>query len=223
MKKQYFVMSDIHGCFKEFQGALKNWKKETQTLVVIGDLEDRGKDSYQVITYLMKLQKDYDVVVTMGNHDRMFLDYLEKKGTSSIYLLNGGGATLKSFVSDERAVSAKAKVEIIKDEHQDIISWLSSLPLYYETEKYIFVHAGVNVNLKDWKNSTEMDFLWSRDMQYSAASNETGKTIVFGHTPTRFLNKDGSDEIYYSSCGTKIGVDGGCVFGGQLNTLVLEE
>lgn len=46
----------------------------------------------------------------------------------------------------------------------------------------LFVHAGINQSLPDWRDSFEEDFLWNRRM--FSQNNETGKTIVFGHTPT---------------------------------------
>lgn len=53
--------------------------------------------------------------------------------------------------------------------------------------------------------------------------NQTGKTIIFGHTPVyRLLNNSiGIKEIYQSK-DNKIGIDGGAVYGGVLHGILFE-
>ena len=52
--------------------------------------------------------------------------------------------------------------------------------------------------------------------------NETGKTFVFGHTPTMKLRTDGQPDLWVSE-DNKIGIDGGAVYGGQLNGVKLSQ
>lgn len=82
----------------------------------------------------------------------------------------------------------------------------------------MFVHAGVNLLLKDWKNSNTNDFRWIRN-PFIYEKNDTGKIIVFGHTPTMFIRSEMKSDIWISPCKTKIGIDGGAIYGGMLHGL----
>ena len=76
-----YAMSDIHGCIGELQ---KNMEQVDlggdNRIVFCGDYIDYGDSSYYVLKYLWDLQKKYGaekVVVLKGNHEQMFLDWIE--------------------------------------------------------------------------------------------------------------------------------------------------
>ena len=52
-----------------------------------------------------------------------------------------------------------------------------------ETDKYIFVHAGIELDLDDWQRYFRLSKSLIR-APFQEGDNRTGKTIVFGHTPT---------------------------------------
>lgn len=220
--KKYFVVSDIHGCLDEFQDILQNWDRQSQQLIILGDMIDRGKDSFGVIQLVMKLQREYDVVVLKGNHEDLFLKHVLQDGEQhkERHLRNGGQETLNSFVDKK---SYDKQLEDIKQEYVEIVNWLQNLPYYFETDMFIFVHAGINLEREDWRNTSEHEFIWDRTTFLEENTNHTGKTIIFGHTETSTLPNSTSTDVWYSLCKTKIGIDGGCVYGGKLNYLILEE
>ena len=77
------------------------------------------------------------------------------------YFLNGGLGTLESFLH-ERINEEYSPTEIalmMKHYYKDLLAFLAELPVYYEWEQYIFVHAGVDLGKKDWHDGTEEDFL----------------------------------------------------------------
>ena len=49
---------------------------------------------------------------------------------------------------------------------------------------------GVDLRLDDWHDTEPKDFYWIREPFHKGVNN-TGKTIIFGHTPLRGLNEDG--------------------------------
>lgn len=220
--KNYFVVSDIHGCLDELNVVLKDWERETQQLIILGDLIDRGKDSLGVVQLVMDLQNSYGAIVLKGNHEDLFLKHLfmDEEEHKDRHMRNGGQETLDSFVNEELYVK---QIEAIRREFNEILDWLQNLPYFYETDDYIFVHAGINLHIGDWKQTLERDLIWDRTTFLEENINKTGKTIVFGHTETNTLPNSASNDIWYSPCKTKIGIDGGCVYGGQLNYLILEE
>lgn len=218
---EYFVVGDVHGCFDKLKLLLEtHWKKEREQLIILGDLIDRGPRSREVIQLAMSLRKEYKAIILKGNHEDLFLDWLEDPLEMSYYYDIGGRETVDSFF-DERVTFQKDPLlltESIRIRYKEEMGFLKSLPNYHEADGFIFVHAGVNLDFKDWKNTNDNDFKWIRH-EFIYRKNETEKTIVFGHTGTRKLNADKSDDVWFSPCGTKIGIDGSCGDEGVLHGL----
>ena len=74
-----FVMSDIHGQYDLFLKMLDKIKlKREDLLVIIGDICDRGKKSYEIYMKCMKMRKlGYNLKFILGNHEDMLLEDLE--------------------------------------------------------------------------------------------------------------------------------------------------
>lgn len=88
---------------------------------------------------------------------------------------------------------------------------------YHETDTHIFVHAGIDPFKQSWKETSNQDFIWIREMFYKQPNMNTDKRVIFGHTPALHLHN--SSEIWFSENGDKIGIDGACAYGKQLNCL----
>ncbi|ASA22807.1 metallophosphoesterase family protein [Paenibacillus donghaensis] len=221
------VVSDIHGCIEEFNALLKlmGYHPPHDQLVLLGDYVDRGPDSRAVVERVMELSREWGAVVLGGNHDKMAYDALmnEDDKLDTHWMTNGGFHTLMSYCAPELAgpvfgwkeyMDVKAKM---KQEYGHHLEFLGSLPLYHETEAYIFVHAGIDPSLDDWRNTAPYDFIWIREKFFQVPLPDAGKSVVFGHTSTESLH--GTAEIWFSPEGDKIGIDGGCAYGHQLNGL----
>ncbi|MEH7524971.1 hypothetical protein V7149_17075, partial [Bacillus sp. JJ1503] len=98
------------------------------------------------------------------------------------------------------------------------IQFLLNLPYYHETKDYIFVHAGINPFISDWKTDIS-NLNWIRWDFINNPIRNVVQTIVFGHTTCRTIHN--SNNIWLSD--DKIGIDGACCFGGQLNCLEITE
>lgn len=217
------AISDIHGCYDELIELLYKIKfdKNNDQLVLLGDYEDRGFKSKDVINKIIKLSED-GAITLRGNHDQMFLDWLVTDNYLHTlnFFRNGGFSTLTSYVGydffeqgydEEKVAQAKRLIHRNFNHH---IEFLRNLNYYYETPECIFVHAGINPHLKDWKNTTNEDLIWIRD-QFLNHDHSHDKIIIHGHTPT--INLHGKYDIYFNN--KKIGIDGACAYGGQLNCL----
>lgn len=246
MMKKAFVIGDIHGQIRMLNELLKNWNCDSEQLVFLGDYIDRGEDSYGVLHRVQDLVSKYGAVAIGGNHELMLLDWLndpedywfmkwredesilneeEEAGMSQsiYYYIHGGDKTINSFYESRQAYKEKPShhATYIKNFFENDIRFIENLPDYYEWNDYIFVHAGVDLDLEDWRDTPALEMRWTRK-GFHQAINETGKMIVFGHHPTRYLNHDKSNNIWQSPCGTKIGIDGGAVTGGLLHGLRIE-
>ncbi|WNS46829.1 metallophosphoesterase family protein [Paenibacillus sp. MMS20-IR301] len=223
-------MSDIHGCIQEFNLLLRRaaYNPQEDQLILLGDYVDRGKDSRAVVERVMQLAEDCGVIVLRGNHDQMAYDALtgqdDKRDTH--WITNGGFDTMLSYCGGTASVLLRhdsswkdyaEMKEYICREYKEQLDFLGSLPLYYETDTHLYVHAGIDPSLADWKSQRDYDFIWIREPFYNHPVTSTAKTVVFGHTSTTDL-QDGP-EIWFSPLGDKIGIDGGCVYGEQLNCL----
>lgn len=219
-----FVMPDIHGCNSPLQSMLQIWNRETEHLIQLGDMIDRGPNSLEVVQTFMKLKKEGVATILRGNHEDSFLMFLENPEEEGHFYYNQGGReTIASFMGDD-VIYRRTPTYIanyIKEHFQDEITFMEHLPLYEERGNWVFVHAGVNLVLADWKNSNENEFNKIRN-RFIFGKNEHPQTFVFGHTTTRLLHQDKRDDIWISPCGSKIGMDGGLVFKGQLNALRIQ-
>ncbi|HNY51667.1 MAG TPA: metallophosphoesterase family protein [Smithella sp.] len=204
-----FAIGDIHGCLEKLEELMKKMVVDRQedTLVFIGDYIDRGKSSRGVVDYLIRLQSEYQNVICLrGNHEQMFMDYLDGVN-EGLYLGNGGRSTLESYgiLRSDDIEERKAK---IPEKH---MNFFQSLLPYYETDHFIFVHAGLRPELP-LRDQAIDDLLWIR-FEFIENENDFGKTVVFGHTPMKnlLINKN------------KIGIDTGAVYGGTLTGVELPE
>ncbi|MEH7223618.1 metallophosphoesterase family protein [Bacillus sp. JJ1566] len=212
------VISDIHGCLPHFQALLKkaNYQPLRDKLILLGDYVDRGSNSKEIIETVAKMVKNENVIALRGNHDQRFLDLIltRKIELYDLFLKYGGLDTLKSYYPNAENESIDHVLNIIIDKYRSHIEFLKALPLYYEEEHFIFVHAGINPEVKDLKNQSPLDLLNIRKPFINSELN-INKKVVFGHTRTYEIHQ--SNEIWFSK--NKIGIDGGCAFGHQLNCL----
>lgn len=78
-----FAISDIHGFFDEMINTLSlvdlDSNRDNQ-LIFLGDYVNRGTKSCQVLYKIKELEESYheQVVVLMGNHDQMLMDWWEE-------------------------------------------------------------------------------------------------------------------------------------------------
>jgi serine/threonine protein phosphatase 1 len=201
-----FAIGDIHGCYDQLLTLIKIIPVDfnRDTLVFMGDYIDRGPQSVEVVDYLIKLKKRVPGIIFLkGNHEDMLEKYLN--GTDRFtYLLNGGQQTLDSYLSR----STKTGTNPIPPEHMD---FFKSLRLTYETEDYIFVHAGLRPKVSLESQETE-DLLWIRD-KFLYSRYDFGKPVVFGHTPL-------GEPLVESN---KVGIDTGAVYGNSLTCVQLPD
>jgi serine/threonine protein phosphatase 1 len=212
------VIGDIHGCLNKLE---QLWARivprpDKDQLVFLGDYIDRGEDSSGVLDYLLQLKETYaDTIFLMGNHEKMFMDFLAGVDRA-LFIYNGGESTLRSYIgridnfwrntqgiSDEEALNL-----LVPERHR---AFLQELHPYYETENYIMVHAGLKHGVPLEQQSQD-DLVWIRE-EFIYSEEDFGKTIVFGHTPfVRPLVLE-----------NKIGIDTGAVYGNSLTCLILPD
>ena len=71
-----YVISDIHGCFGEFQRMLDHISfSDSDRLILAGDYIDRGPESLEMLRWLA--ERPDNVIAIRGNHDEEFADCID--------------------------------------------------------------------------------------------------------------------------------------------------
>ncbi|ASF39375.1 serine/threonine protein phosphatase [Halobacillus halophilus] len=193
---RYLVVSDIHGDIEKFEDVLQeaSYNPQEDQLILLGDYVDRGPCSRDVVAKVIDLVKNDGAIAIKGNHDDLFIRSKYEKEAKKLWDLNGASTTFKSY---------NGNMEELR-KHQE---WMeNNLRLYYETEEYIFVHAGLMPHIP-LQEQEEQTMLWTRQ----TARVGLGKTVIHGHTPVRHI-------AYYED---QVDIDTGAVYGGKLSLLEL--
>lgn len=219
-----FVFSDLHGCLREFDELLHKvgYRHGIDTLIVLGDLVDRGPDSLGVLRRVREL----GAVVTLGNHDDALLRFWrhEKKAWEQ-----PGYRNPMADAMGRRALAAQL--------NREDIDFLSTLPLIVRiTPRLLGVHGGfaadrpitaqkksvIYIRTLDARGAFESLDQAGAESQFWTRRWRGPESVIYGHTvhslvspcvETQGMRDDGTTIQTF-------GIDTGCVFGGRLTCLV---
>lgn len=224
-----YAIGDIHGhldLLREAQALVEADRSATgdqdAPLVHVGDLVDRGPDSPGVIEHLMTgQQRGEPWVVLKGNHDRMFVRFLDDPARNDpglrpiftwLHPRIGGAGTLEAYGVH---AAADRPVRAVHDEAITRVpaahrNWLDALPTHFLHGEVLFVHAGIRpgVALTD---QTETDLIWIRhDFLDHPAPHPW--LVVHGHTAIK------------APChhGNRVNIDSSAAYGGPVTAVVIE-
>ncbi|MGO4545388.1 metallophosphoesterase [Paenibacillus sp. 2TAB23] len=222
------VISDIHGYYQTFLSLLDmiQYNAIHDRLVLLGDYVDGGPSSLQVVQHVRGLDKLSGVSCIGGNHDDMFLNWLDDRD----YILspytsarNGGWQTIRSFCPwyVDELDDEKARI-YIKQKYATEVHFLRNLKYFTEDQHHIYVHAGIDPELSHWRHTSTKDYRWIRGKFHTHDGIlPIFKKIVFGHEVTARLHHSKQFDPWFGK--QMIGIDGGIKFGYQLNALIISE
>ena len=201
------AIGDLHGHFDLLRQVIKNILPglNNTRLIFLGDYIDCGPDSKQLVETLMLLQKQRpDAVLLMGNHEKTLLNLLKQPDSecSDDFIYNGGQTTLDSYgvkLSQIRKIPAH---------HQE---FFRSLPVFWESRDYIFVHGGLRPGVPLAKQNC-LDMLTIRERFFNSNYAFAKKSGVWPHPFSRASAK--------KYC---LGIDTGAVYGQYLSCVLLPQ
>ena len=224
-----YVMSDLHGCRKEFDEMLKLIRfSDYDELWIIGDVCDRGKES---IPLLREIMAHENMHLIFGNHDIWLARYTSllieaKKDPSVIDLTdpeiirwlyrNGGLTTADQFMDQEFPVC------------HDIRLYLEN-PVYYKElpvmgRHFLLVHAGLG---KDADRHTRVSEVPVSELVWCHIGINDNPfpdmTMVVGHYPTFMYGAQYDGKIIHGDKADIWHIDCGCVYGRSLGCLRLND
>lgn len=226
-----YLMSDIHGCYKEYQELLEKIKFcDSDELYILGDVVDRGPEPMKVLKDMMMRPNVYPI---LGNHDYMALTTLKKfnveirKDNVESHLTQKDILDYFHWKEDGGNTTIEEFKKLSKQEKQDVLEYLEEFSVYEEIilngKRYICVHADIHgaCDVKSVSEHHFSDFIFYRADYNRRYYSDLNVFVVTGHTPTMLLNENGSSKVYESN--GHIAIDCGCVYGKRLAAYCLND
>lgn len=178
---------------------LTHWDTQTEVLIQLGDLIDRGKGSPEVVKLARELHGQYpnQTVFLRGNHEYEIIDHMYVRPNFN-WLRQGGEGTLQQYLQAGRDV-------------MDDVNWFSAMPLFWENNSVFVSHAGISESSMNPFNQTdESGILWNR-----GPLKNIRKLQIIGHTPC--------ESPIYDPRSNSWNIDTGAVFGNFLTGVKLKQ
>ena len=183
---RYIAITDIHGELEKLESVLSQIETNPDDIFVfMGDYIDRGAKSKEVVDRIIEQANYNKCVYLIGSHEYAMLHAKTDEYYSWLYDNYGGPATSRSYGGFDNIMKI----------HGD---FYKNLKFYYQTDKYLFVHAGINPDYP-LKEQDEVDLVYIRG-KFIYSKHKLPQKIIFGHTEF--------DKPYIAD--DKIGIDLGC-------------
>lgn len=184
------------------------------TIVLLGDLIDRGPESAGVVAFARDWQARRAVRLICGNHEEKFLQSFDDADIFRNFLRYGGDETVLSYPVDAQAFRAAdfAEAQTLMSEAvpREDIEFIEGFEDFVVVGDYLFVHAGIRPGAAIEDQSVK-DLRWIRE-PFLSHSGWHGHVVVHGHSI--------ADEPELSH--NRIGIDTGAYMSGRLTALGIE-
>jgi serine/threonine protein phosphatase 1 len=177
LDEHFAVIGDIHADRKRLADLLAKLDPQNRRLIFLGDYVDYGPDSRGVVEILLEIANHHpNSVFLTGNHEIGLLAFLAGKLPFLEYGWMGGLATIRSYLGKANRDVRAELVAAIPTRH---LEFLSSCKPFFETDKFVACHAGVNPARPE---SRELpDIVLGRHPDLFSKDLELGKLVVCGH------------------------------------------
>lgn len=219
--ERVYAVGDIHGRLDLFAEMIRAIEIDDEarapartTVILLGDLVDRGPDSAGVIAAARDWQRRRNVRIVAGNHEEMMLLAFESEDVLRAFLRHGGRETLLSYPIDPEAYSAADFPGVQELMRAAIpaadVEFIANFEGAIQIGDYLFVHAGIAPGVP-LEVQRENDLRWIRE-PFLSYPGDHGCMVVHGHTIT--------EEAQIRP--NRIGIDTGAFSSGRLTALVLD-
>lgn len=180
------AVGDIHATWEPYRQFLE-WVEGTgATVVILGDMIDRGKEDLAVLEATRDRLLDPEKYglggfqAVLGNHERIFLNVVDEglgpyRTTTLDWVANGGNA------AEFKAMEPHAE-------------WIRELPVYITIRDCLFLHAGIYPGQdpgETLRRGRVEDLLWMRKpfLKYGPEFEQWNphlRKVIHGHTPVDY-------------------------------------
>lgn len=213
-----YVIGDIHGNLIELEKLIdildkhkKDVKEENPKYIFVGDYINKGKQSKEVVDFLINFSISNECIFLTGNHE-----YKLMSKDINFLVKYGGIETIKSYTGKNivNEITLEETFKIMKSlGHYD---FFNKLFLCCKLKNYFIFHAGYDTNynsLSDVILHNKFSFFFSRNKFILSMKKLENSKIIFGHTSFML----GYADNY------KIGIDTGAAYGGNLTSFCIEK
>ena len=155
-----YVIGDIHGNYKALLQCIEKsgFNLKEDQLIILGDIVDGYPQSKECIDLLASLPNS---ILIIGNHDQLYMDWLQTGAQPFLWTKQGGQATLESvdFTFNET--------------HKKFFN--TGKYVYVDDKSYVYVHGGINL-FEDFDNQVKEELMWDREMMKYAYNCERTKS-----------------------------------------------
>ena len=220
--QRVYAVGDIHGCDNLFAALIDRIEADDAargaadtTIVLLGDLIDRGPASAAVVERAHALVQRRKVRLLTANHEEVLLAVLEGSlnalrffcrigGEETIWSYGIKGDAYRSMSFEELLPAVQAAVP---DHHRAL---LAAAEDQVQIGDYLFVHAGIKPGI-DLTAQKPSDLRWIRE-PFLLDPRWHGVMVVHGHTITEAVDEHPN----------RIGIDTGAYASGRLTAIGLE-
>ena len=204
-----YAVGDVHGQSSQFMALLDAFETDARsarssTLVVLGDLVDRGHDCIGAVdAAIAAAGRGFSKTVPlMGNHEQMLRLTLAGQSLSdfALWRMNGADSTigeLDSLSIDIGSGAARLGRDLRDAFGAERVEFMDRLGSHHAEGNLLFVHAGVHPRksleehfAQPWHSVTDDHWAWIRFPFLSTPQPAPGKIVVHGHTPVQLLNSE---------------------------------
>lgn len=218
------IIGDVHGCLDELDELMRKLElRQADKVIMVGDLIDRGPDPAGCVRRVR--ESGWDCV--LGNHENRAMLWLRNE---SMRLGVGRPNNMRPPFSERQK-----EWESLSGED---LAWLWKLPLKASVGKWLVSHAGVEPcsTVTDQDTDQLMHIRWvdkdgrhmlsdpskvdrrPDDSFFWAEVWKGPESIIYGHSVFDKVRRD--EPAPGVVC---LGIDTGCVYGGDLTALVLQD
>jgi len=219
--ERVYAIGDVHGQASLFEALVVAIERDDAergpadtTIVLLGDLIDRGPDSAGVIAAARKLQQRRRTRIITGNHEEMFLECFTDCELLRHFLRFGGRETILSYPVEPATLHLADVAEVQEIMHRcvpdDDLAFIRGFEDSVIIGDYLFVHAGIRPG-QAIERQQPRDLRWIRE-PFLSHEGSHGFVVVHGHTI--------ADEPQVRD--NRIGIDTGAYLSGRLTALGLE-
>ena len=229
------IISDIHGCSDPLKRIIDRVQPDPDSdrLIFLGDLFDRGPDSWGVWQIIRKLAETFGdrLVLLRGNHEDYLIQEELPRQLREVWERVGRQATVRSF-------------EQHGERMEDCAPWIREhSTLFFKGEGFQCVHAGLKVDPPELNDN----YTLMHDHEIVLENRYNGPLTIVGHIaleePVWFAGDDDSRPSFFGAIGGKnhgtatrvqeelvlplpdhgtICIDAGCGKGGRLIAMMIE-
>ena len=210
IKQRLLIVSDVHGCLDEVEALLHKveYSPDTTTVIFVGDLVAKGPKSSETIRWLMERPYLHSV---RGNHEDNALLAVHKP--SSKYAKKETYNFVKNLSRDELRFLQELPVSISVPELQLLVVHAGLDPSKFGHPVQAQAYSDlIRIRCIDQSGATSNKNPKDNELRLWGSSYVGPPLVVFGHDAKRKL------QVHQWARG----IDTGCVYGGSLSGLLIE-